>query len=85
MDGQKAESSLSLRKVTSESQRPTSIAAKIYNTLLLNRIEPEIEKILRKKSKRFLEKSIHNITHSNNLSNHGRGSCTKKTSMRHCC
>ena len=41
------------------------IVAKIYNALLLNHIEPEIEKILRK----FLKKPIHNIPDSNNLLN----------------
>ena len=46
----------------------TSVAAKIYNALLLNYIEPEIEKVL-EKSEWFLEKKIH-ITDSNNPLNH---------------
>ena len=41
------------RKVTSESQRIkdrtlNAIAAKVYNVMLLNHIQPEIKKILRK-------------------------------------
>ena len=40
-----------------------STADKIYNALLLNYIEPEIEKVLRKN-----QKSIHNITNSDNPS-----------------
>ena len=57
-DGQKAVSFLSPRKVTSELPRITgvtltSITAKIYNTLLLNRIEPEIEKIFWKNENDF--------------------------------
>ena len=47
----------------------TLIAAKIYNTLLFNHIEPEIEKILRKNQNSFLKKLIHNITDSDNQSN----------------
>ena len=40
----------------------TSLAAKIYNALLRNRIEPKIEKILRKNKNGFQKKSIHDIT-----------------------
>ena len=47
----------------------TAIAAKIYNALLLKRIEPEIEKILRKKQKCLSEKSIHDITNFDYPSN----------------
>ena len=53
----------------------TSIAAKVYNVLLLNRIEPDIRK-LGKKSEWFSEKSIH-ITDSKNLSNLRRISLEK--------
>ena len=53
-DGQRDASALSPRKVASELSKNyrgithISIVAKIYNALQLNRIEPEIEKILRK-------------------------------------
>ena len=46
-NGQKLTSSPSPRKATLESLR-TAIAAKVYDALLLNYIQPEIEKILRK-------------------------------------
>ena len=39
----------------------TDIAAKVYNALFLNRIKPETKKILRRKTERFSEKSIHNL------------------------
>ena len=42
--------------------------AKIYNALLCIRIEPKIEKILRKNQNGFLEKLIHNITKFDYLS-----------------
>ena len=42
----------------------TYIAAYVYNTLLLNHIKHAIEKIVRKKSEEFSDKSIHNITDS---------------------
>ena len=41
-----------------------AILAKTYNALLLNRIQPEIEKILRKNQSVFLEKAIHVFTDS---------------------
>ena len=51
----------------------TSIAINIYNVLLLNCIEPEIEKILRKNPNGFCR----NITHSDNPLNFRRCSCKK--------
>ena len=39
----------------------SAIADRVYNAMFLNHIQSEIEKILRKKSEWFLEKSIHNI------------------------
>ena len=53
----------------------TSIAAKVYNALLFNCITPEIEETL-ERIKRILEKAIHNITDSDNSSNH-KSSCYK--------
>ena len=55
----------------------TSIVAKVYYDLLLNHIKSEIEKILRKKSKRFSTKSIHNFTNYDGPSNHRRSSYKK--------
>ena len=52
-------------------------AAKIYNTLLLNGIQPEIEKILRKIPKWLSEKSISEITNFDYPSKLGRCSCKK--------
>ena len=46
--------------------------AKIYNVQLLNRIELEIKKILKKELKWFSEKSIYNITYSDNPLNFQR-------------
>ena len=40
----------------------TSIAAKIYNALLRNRIVPQIDKILRKKPKWLQKKQVHDLT-----------------------
>ena len=55
--------------------------AKVYNALLLNRIEPEIEKTLRKKQNVFWGRAIH-ITNSDNPSNHRRNSCKKNSRRR---
>ena len=56
----------------------TGIAAKVYNnTLLLNRIQPEVEKILSKKSKQLSKKLIHNVINSDYPSYH-RWSTRKK-------
>ena len=62
------------RKVTEESLKTTelqsAIAAKACIALFLNRIQLEIEKMPRKKSERFSEKSIHDFTYSDNPLNH---------------
>ena len=47
----------------------TSIAAKIYNALLRNRIEPKIDNILRKNKNGFREKLIHDLTNIDYLQN----------------
>ena len=49
-NGRKVAFSLSTRKATSESLN-IILTAKVYNSLLHNHIQLEIEKILRKKSK----------------------------------
>ena len=54
----------------------TSIAAKVYNSLFHIRIEPEIEKVLRKKNG-FWRKWSTTSTYSNNPSNHWRSLCQK--------
>ena len=48
----------------------------MVNNLLLNRIEPEIMKVLRTNQNGF-EKAINNITDSDNPSNFRRSSCKK--------
>ena len=52
-----------------------SIAARVYNALLLNHIKPEIEKNSLKESERLSEKSLHILTDSDNLLNHRRSTC----------
>ena len=58
---QRAASTHFLRKGIMELLR-TNTAAKIYNSLLINHIQPEIEKVLWIESKWFSKKSIHNIS-----------------------
>ena len=56
----------------------TVIAAKVYNTLLLNRIQPEIEKIFWKIATYFGEIDTHPITDYDYSSNRRRSTCQKK-------
>ena len=56
-----------------ELQRHNSaITAAVYNALLLNRIRPKFEKILRKISQTFLKEWIYSLADSDNSSNHRR-------------
>ena len=55
----------------------TSIAAKIYNALLNNCIEPKIEKILRKNQNGFQRNQSPDITNFDKPSNSRRCSCKK--------
>ena len=52
-----------------------AIAVKVYNALLLRRIQSEVEKILRKKAKRFSKTSINNFLDSDYSLNHRRNTC----------
>ena len=67
---------LSPRKATSESLKKiqgitlTAIVAKVYSSLLLNCVRPEVEKFFRKNQDCFSGKSIHNFTDSDCPSKH---------------
>ena len=54
--------------ITKNHRGITAIVAKFYNALLLNRIRPEVEKVLRKNQ--ISEKSILKFTDSDYPSNH---------------
>ena len=59
-----------------KNNRRITLPAKVYNVLLLNCIQPKIKKILKKQNKKktewLLKESLHNLTDSDNLSNHRR-------------
>ena len=62
----------------------TSIAAKIYNALLRNRIEPKIDNILRKNQNGFRRK-IHDLTNINHPQNPWRWTGKEPTSDTNIC
>ena len=69
------------RKLTTDSLKISgitliAIAAKVYNALLFN----HIRRNSLEKSERFSEKSIYNLTNSDNPSNYRRNTCKKSLS-----
>ena len=64
----------------------TVIAIKVYNNLLLNLIQSEIEKILKKKNQNFFQINLPTTSSdSDNPLNHRKSSCKKSCSNTFVC